>query len=208
MSRLRLLPSLLLASALALAVALGATAQERPSGFTADEVRALERGELVRREMSLRESGGRLFGGASFQRVRAPVETVWVKAKDARALTDLIPSLDRVRVVEDRGSSRVLYMHHGYAIGETAYYVRMDFDDRARSLTFQLDTSRPHDIRAGRGFLKVSPYRGGAIVSWGMLMDPGGGLVLDAFGPTLNGWLLRPPSCMRDAVEPGREPSC
>ena len=46
-----------------------------------------------------------------------------------------------------------------------------------RSLEFHLDASRPHDIRSGRGFLSLSPYRGGTIVSWGMLVDPGAGVV-------------------------------
>lgn len=178
-----------------------ATAQDRGGAFDAAERRALVAGELVRRNLSRREGGEQLFGGASWQRVRAPIERVWELATDARALTRLIPSLDEARIVEERGSSRLLYMHHSYGIGAASYYVRMDLDHDARSLRFRVDPSRRHDIRAGRGFLSLSTYRGDTIVAWGMLVDPGSGVVTQIFGPMLNEWLLLPPRRVRDELE-------
>jgi hypothetical protein len=196
-----------LACAVALVGASGA-AQQQEEAFTPAEQRALVSGELLRRDLSRREGSSRLYGGASWQRVHAPIEDVWEVATDPRSLTQLIPSLDEVRVVADHGSSRVIYMHHSYTIAETAYHVRMEVDDAARSLRFRLDRSRPHDIREGRGFLSLSSYRGDTIVAWGMLVDPGAGVVTQIFGPMLNEWLLLPPRCMRDVVEPGRTPTC
>ena len=190
-----------------LALAGAASGQERQR-FTDHERRALIAGELVRRDLSRREGDVQLYGGASWQRVRAPIDRVWALATDPTSLPDLIPSLDEARVLEERGRSRLVYMHHSYGIADTSYHVRMDLDDEAHTLRFRLDRSRAHEIREGRGYLTLTPYRGDTIVEWGMLVDPGGGLVGQIFGPMLDEWLLLPPRCVRDALEPGRAPSC
>jgi hypothetical protein len=181
--------------------------RSQTSSFDASERSALTRGDLVRREVTRREGSARLFGGTSFQRIRAPIDAVWAKASDPAALTELIPSLDRARVVEERGGVRVVRMDHAGLV-PTSYHLRMELDERVHAMTFRLDESRRNDVRSGRGFMSLAPYRGGTMVTWGMLIDPGVGVMSDVFGPMLSGWLLRPPSCLRDAVEPGREPSC
>lgn len=177
-------------------------AAQRSSGFDADERAALLAGELVRRDQSHREAGRMIYGGASWQRLDEPPERVWARVTELRALTELIPSVDDARVVHERedesGNERLVWIHHSYGIAETAYHVRMRLDHARRTLSFELDPSRPHDIDAGRGHLELTPYRGGTIVAWGMLVDPGPGLVMDLFGPMLSEWLLLPPRCLRD----------
>lgn len=198
----------LVALAVLLLIAGSVSAQERRTPFTDEERRALLAGELVRRDLSRRDGDFQLYGGASWQRVRAPIECVWALATDPDSLTDLIPSLDEARVLEEHDRARIVYMHHSFGIGDTAYHVRMELDDAAHTLRFRLDRSRAHQIREGRGYLTLTPYRGDTIVEWGMLVDPGGGLVGQIFGPMLDEWLLLPPRCVRDALEPGRTPSC
>jgi len=175
-------------------------------GFTPDERAALLRGELVRRDLSRREGGRMTYGGASWQRVDAPVETVWTRATQVSVLTSVIPSVDLARVVEERDGERVVYVHHSYGIGETAYHLRMRIDHSAHTLSFELDGSRPHDIVGGRGHMTLSPYRGGTIIEWGMLVDPGSGLVMELFGPMLGEWLLLPPRCLKDELS--GSPTC
>ncbi len=192
----------------AAALATCASALAQGEQFTRDERARLIAGELVQRNVSRREGSSRLFGGVSWQRVHAPIETVWATVADPSAYVRLIPSLDEVRVVEDRGDTRVLYMHHSYAIASTAYHAVMRFDAERHEMRFELDRSRPHDVRAGRGFLSLSPYRGDTRVAWGMLADVGAGVVQEVFGPFLNQWLLLPPRCLRDEVEPGRVSTC
>jgi len=185
-----------------------APAGAQSSGFSSDERDALARGELVRRNIGSDPATGRVFGGVSFLHIDLPIETVWAKAKDPDALTSLIPSLSSARVVEENAGSRVVAMHHSYGVGETDYYVRMQLDDARFEMRFEVDRSRPHDVTSGRGFLHLTRYRGGTFVTWGMRIEPGMGLVGELFGPMLDGWLLKPPLCLRDAVEPGRDPSC
>jgi hypothetical protein len=176
------------------------------TGFTATERTALVGGELVRRDLSRLEGGRMLYGGASWQRLDQPIDEVWRTVVDAQALTRLIPSVDEARVVEERDGVRTVYLHHSYGVAETGYYVTMRFDHTERSLTFALDPSRPHDIRQGRGHLRLTSYRSGTIAEWSMLVDPGGGLVTDLFGPMLSEWLLLPPRCLRD--EMSGSPTC
>jgi len=176
--------------------------------FDPSERALLSRGELVRRNTSRREGANHFVGGTSWQRVRAPIDRVWATVRDPSAYSRLIPSLDEARVVEERGGTRIVRMHHTYGIGEAAYFVRMRVDDERHEMRFELDRSRPHDIRAGRGFLSLTSYRGDTIVAWGMLADVGAGVLQQVFGPFLNEWLLLPPRCVRDDVEPGRVSAC
>jgi hypothetical protein len=176
--------------------------------FSPGERAQLSSGALVRRNTSRREGGNTFVGGTSWQRVRAPIDRVWATVRDPSAYSRLIPSLDEARVVDERGETRIVRMHHTYGIGEAAYFVRMRVDDERHEMRFELDRSRPHDIRAGRGFLSLTSYRGDTIVAWGMLADVGAGFLQQLFGPFLNEWLLLPPRCVRDDVEPGRRSEC
>jgi carbon monoxide dehydrogenase subunit G len=197
---------------LGLALALGSlavlsplTAQQR-EGFDAAERAALLGGELVRRERTHPESGRMLYGGSSWQRIAAPPEHVWARVTDVGALTELIPSVDLARLVEEHGDERLVWVHHSYGIAETSYHIRMRLDHAQHAIAFELDRSRPHDIDAGRGYLELTPHRDGTVVAWGMLVDPGRGLVMDLFGPMLGEWLLLPPRCLRDDLRGA--PSC
>ena len=195
--------------ALSMLVLPAAHAQDHEEPFTPRERAQLLRGELVRRNVSRTEGRHHLFGGTSWQLVRAPIERVWRMVSDPSTYPRLIPSLARVRVVQRRGDEQILLMEHEYSIASTRYYARMRFDHAAHAMRFALDESRPHDeLRAGRGFIALSSYRGHTIVSWGMLADVGAGPVMQIFAPFLNEWLLIPPRCVRDELEPGRQPSC
>jgi hypothetical protein len=198
--------ALLVLSACLVTLAASFSRAQESSGFTADERARLLGGELVRRDLSRQEGDHYLYGDASWQRIEAPVDVVWAAVVEPDSLTRLVPSLDEARVVEEAGDERVVYVHHSYGIAETSYHVTMHLDHEAHALSFALDPSRPHDVSSGRGHLALTPFRGGTIVEWGMLVDPGTGIVIDLFGPMLSEWLLQPPRCLSDELA-GR-PSC
>jgi len=191
--------------ALALLVAAGAVAQDE---FSAEERDRLVAGELVRREVARREGPFSYVGGTSYQYVRAPLDEVWRTVLDTSAYPRLIPSLQEASVVQESEAERVVHMQHRYSIASAEYYARVRIEEDLHRVRFDLDRSRPHDLRAGRGFLTLSPYRDGTIVTWGALADLGSGMIQNVFGSVLNDWMLRVPRCVRDAVEPGRHPSC
>jgi carbon monoxide dehydrogenase subunit G len=186
----------------------GVARAQGEGGFSAAEREALQRGEIVRRVLRSRSAGHRTYGGVSFLWIDAPIDEVWATASDPDALTELIPTLASARVVEEASSERLLRMHHSYGVGETDYYMRMTLDHERRAMRFAIDSSRPHDVRSGNGFLQLSRHRTGTMVTWGMRMDPGVGILGELFSSMLDAWLLKPPLCLRDAVAPGVEPSC
>lgn len=198
-------PSIALALC-ALATA-SAAAQSGGGEFTAEERERLRAGELVRRPESRTEGRRHYVGGASWQRVEAEPERVWAAVLDVSAYPRLIPSLESARLVEDRGARRVLRMRHRYSFVTAEYHAIARIDRRARIVRFVLDHSRPRDIRDGRGFLSVHPYRGGSVVAWAVQADVGNRLLSGVFGPLLRDWILRVPWCVRGHLEPGR-PTC
>lgn len=175
--------------------------------FSPSERQRLRAGELVTRRVSRREGPYRMVGGSSWQRVHAPVDQVWATVLDTSTYTRLIPALQRAEVVREEDDTRLLHMQHRYSFATASYYARARIDAERYHIRFDLDRTRPHDLRAGRGFIAVTPYRGDTIVSWGVLADVGGGVMMEVVGPMLNDWMLAVPRCVREYVEPGH-PGC
>ncbi|HJL19391.1 MAG TPA: SRPBCC family protein [Sandaracinaceae bacterium LLY-WYZ-13_1] len=205
MGSARIRPAVVLCSlGAAISLAAGAAgAQGGGEAFTDTERQRLRAGELVVRDVTRREGPYRMLGGTSWQRVHAPVDQVWAAVNDTDAYGVLIPALERAELVRDDDDERLLRMHHRYSFASASYYARVAIDAERYRMRFDLDRSRPSDLRAGRGFIQLSPYRGDTIVSWGVLADPGGGMVVDVLGPLLHDWMLAVPRCVRDYVETG-----
>lgn len=185
----------------------GAIAQPSERAFTVAERARLRAGELVVRNDTRREGAHRMIGGTSWQRVHAPIEQVWEAVLDTSAYPRLIPALERAELVRDDDSVRLIRMHHRYSFATASYFARVSIDPERHHIRFDLDRSRPSDLRAGRGFITLSPYRGDTIVSWGVLADPGGGVIAEVFGSLMHDWMLAVPRCVREYVEPGH-PGC
>lgn len=188
-----------------IALASSALAQERGAPFTPEERSRLLAGELVRRPDARREGNGRYIGGTSWQRVRAPREEVWRVIEDVRNYPRLIPGVDTARVVEDRGDERVIFLRHSYSFVHASYYARVRIQRDDHTIRFDLDRSRPHDIRDGRGFITLDRYGDDeTIVTWGVMADVGSGILTGVFAPVIHDWILRVPWCVRGRIEPGQ----
>ena len=202
-----------LLSGLALLCAAGAccTWSARAQGgaaFGAEERLALRSGELVRRPRDRAEGRFRYSGGTSYIRVRAPREEVFEAILDTEAYTHLIPAVVEARLVEARGDERLVYLRHQLSFVSASYFVNVRVEREAYTVHFDLDRSRPHDVRAGRGFLTVDRYhRTESIVTWGVAADPGSAILSGLFGGVIRDWILKVPWCVRGHVEPG-QPGC
>ncbi len=185
--------------------ALVATAIAQESGpLTSAERQRLVAGELVRRPVARREGAFQYLGGTSFLRIHASRERVWADVIDPANWPVLIPALDEARIVEEHGSTRIAYMQHRYAFVVAGYHARVVVDQEAYTIRFDLDPTRPHDVRAGRGFITVDRYRRReSMVTWGVMADPGAGILSGLLGPLMHDWILRVPECVRDHVELG-----
>jgi ribosome-associated toxin RatA of RatAB toxin-antitoxin module len=141
-------------------------------------------------------------------RVRAPRDRVFEEVLDVRAYPRLIPGVVEARLVEDTPERRVVYLRHQLAIVSAAYHAVVRVDRPAHTVRFDLDRTRPADVRAGRGFVSVTPYRGTeSIVTWGVMADPGSAILRGVFGGVIQDWILKVPWCVRGRLEPG-QPGC
>ncbi|MFK7991121.1 MAG: SRPBCC family protein [Sandaracinaceae bacterium] len=174
-----------------------AVAQEGGAGFAPAERERLLAGQLVRRPTTSREGSHRYIGGTSFQRVPAPQEQVWQMVLDEQVYPHLIPGLQEVRVIEREGNRSIMRLRHQYSFVNASYHAVVTVEARHHTVHFELDHSRPADIRDGRGFITVDSYRGGSIVTWGVRADVGQGLLTGVFAPVIHDWILRPPHCIR-----------
>lgn len=190
-----------------LSILAAAHAQPAAAPFTAEERRRLRAGELVERPTTRTEDGFHYVGGTSWQRVRAPRDEVWRAVLDVDRYPRLLPGVDRARLARDGSDRRILHLRHRYAFVTASYYAIQRIDRAEHTLHFELDRSRPHDIRAGHGFLRVHAYRGGSIVTWGVMADVGSGLLTGILEPIFRRWILAVPTCVRGALEPD-QPAC
>ncbi|MBX3275564.1 MAG: SRPBCC family protein [Sandaracinaceae bacterium] len=191
------------------ALGLSVRAQEAGAApFSTAERRALVGGELVRRPVTRVEGPFRFLGGTSYMRVRAPRDRVFAELLDTTAYPRLIPGVAEARLVEDAGDRRVVYLRHQVSFVSAAYHAVARVDRPARSIRFDLDRSRPNDVRAGRGFITVDAYRGDqSIVTWGVMADPGSAILGGVFGGVIADWILLVPWCVRGRLEAG-QPGC
>lgn len=199
-ARAALMPALagaVLASSLALAPA-GAQEQR---GFTAEERRRLDDGELVVRPVARRRGALRLIGGSSWQVIDLPPEVTWRALCDAGSYDRMLPAAQETRVVAHRPGQRVVRVSHAVGFVSARYHLRMRYDHERRDISFSLDERRPNDLRAAWGFLSVAPFEGDperSLVSYGVMADLGGGVLGGILRGQIHEWMLRVPRTIRD----------
>jgi hypothetical protein len=183
-----------------------AVARDAPSELTRDELRRLERGELVVRPSTERRGELRLVGGTSFQVVSASPDVVWQALLDTQYYRRMLPELQTAEVVRETargaGLTRIVGMAHGRGPALTRYFLSMQIDPRKRDIAFRLDESRPHDIRAAWGFYTARPHGAGkTLLVFGVLVDPGDGVLKTVLRPAVQEWALRVPWMVKRFVE-------
>lgn len=191
-----------LAAALGCALLAGAAVAqaERPSGFTAEERRRLEEGELIVRPVTRRRGSLRLIGGSSWQIVDLSASATWRALCDPESYRRMLPAAEETRVVADRANERVVRVSHAAGLVRASYHLRMNYDHARRDIAFRLDEQRPNDLRAAWGFISVAPYEGDAeraLVSYGVMADVGGGILGGIMRSAIHDWMLRVPSTIR-----------
>lgn len=201
----RTLSLALLACALVLAHG-PAIARDAPSELTRNELRRLERGELVVRPSTERRGELRLIGGTAFQVVSASPDVVWQALLDTPYYRRMLPELQQAEVVRETargtGQTRIVSLKHGRGPAITSYFVSMQIDPHKRDIAFRLDETRPHDIRAAWGFYTVRPHGAGkTLLVFGVLADPGDGVLKTVLRPAVQEWALRVPWMVKRFVE-------
>ena len=126
---------------------------------------------------------------------------------DVSRYPDLIPGLEEARLVQDSGDRRLVYLRHQYSFVSASYYAHVTREAEHHTLHFELDRSRPHDVRAGRGFITVDEFRGGSMVTWGVRADVGNALLTGVFAPVIHDWINERVWASRQGFRRGSRPT-
>ena len=198
----RLAPSLLLVLGFLVATGASARADEGvgPLGLTEDESARLEQGFLITHPKAERRGDLRLVGGTAFQLIDLPPKAVWQGViQDPSRYQFILPCARESReTARESEADRTVFIRHAYGPASAEYHVRMHFDPATHTVMFRMADDLPHSIVAGWGFFRLHAWEGGrTLVSWGVLVDPGHGLLIETFLPRVRVLLLRVPLKLR-----------
>ena len=191
---------MLLASFTTAAPARAEGAARKP--FTADERARLAQGELVTRPVTEERGDLRLMGGTSWQVIAAPPEAVYRAIQDTAHYPQILPTVSRAQLVSEHAALRRVRLEHKKGPLGVAYRLALQFRHAERDMTYKLNDPLESGMRAAWGFCSVRPYAGGkSLVTWGIMVDPGEGLMVGLVRGLIHEWILKTPWQMRRFIE-------
>jgi hypothetical protein len=197
-------------AALSVAMALGA-APARADGLTRGETDRLLRGETVARAQELRRGSRRYVGGVTYTIIDADPDEVCSLLDDVGSWRRFLPRTRDARRGGTVGRDTLVEVTHGSALVTVAYTLRVHREDAVVRMPgtgadahetvvrFWVDRSRPHDIEDAWGFFRAEPMPDGrTLVTYGVLIDMGEGLLRDLFEDRVRRLALEVPGRVRD----------
>jgi hypothetical protein len=188
-------------------------------GLTADEIERLHGGMTVVRRETVERNGHHYVGGITYAIVDASPEELARVFDDVKAYRHLLPKTKAVTVVGENNGDRYVELRQGNAVLEAAYTIRIHRDPAKSEVRFWLDPSRPHGIEDAWGFFRTAPIPaspgdaaiaaaeamrpGGqprTLLTFGILVDMGPGIVRDLFEDRLCAITLTVPDLVRRYV--------
>jgi hypothetical protein len=200
-------PAALTTAALALAVALGSGPAR--AAVTGDEAtpeldqRRLAQGDAVTYPQTVYYRGKRYVGGVSYAIVDASADELLQLLGDMSAYTEVLPHARTARLVGQKGDDHLVEITQGTSFVTAAYTLRLRADHDRQEVRFWLDRSRPHGIDDAWGYFRVTPLPAGergqprVLLSYGILVDLGPGLVRDLFEARIQASMLSVPERLR-----------
>lgn len=193
------LPGLLAAGAVLAASLVQAPA--RADGLTVTETTRLLHGASVVRPTEVERGGRRYVGGVSYAMVAAGPDAVERLLSDVGTWQRILPRARSARVVGFAGADPLVLVTHGSGIFQASYTIRVHRE--GASVRFWVDPTRSHDIEDAWGFLRVEPAQGSGeqtVVSYGILVDMGPGLLRDLFEQRVRDLALSVPARVQGLV--------
>jgi hypothetical protein len=180
----------------------GAARASVPDVSVADELRLAE-GQTLSYPQTVTRRGRRYVGGVTYTVVAASVGELTALLSDASAYRQVLPYAREANVLGPDGADQRVEIVEGNAVVQATYTIRLRMDDGKRRVRFWLDHSRPHGIADAWGFFRVEPLASSAdgsprvLLTYGILVDLGPGLVRDFFESRIQAGLLAVPDRLR-----------
>lgn len=199
-----------LAFALAFALAFGATSVGRADSLLPNEAARLARGETVIREQTLERGERRWVGGITYTVMDGSAMEVAAVIDNVESLRRVLPKTKRARVIGTTSDGdQLVELVQGNALVEAQYTIRVRRG--AHEARFWLDPSRPHGIDDAWGFFRYQPFitssgEARVLLTYGVMVDVGPGIVRDFFEERIRAALLSVPQLVRRQVAELRHP--
>ncbi len=182
------------------ALALAETSVRDP--LSSRELTELAAGKLVTRPVRENRGDIRLFGGSSFQVIGRSCSEVWRALLDTQRYAKMIPTLSKARAVVSQPDYRIVRFEHRAGPIGIEYALNLRIAAGTHDMTFALDPGVKGGPRAAWGFISLRPYgEGRTLMSYGVMADPGDGLLTTLLRGQMHGWMLRVPEQMKRFIE-------
>ena len=170
--------------------------------YSADEKARLLAGKLVTRPVTEQRAGLRLMGGSSWQIINAPPELVFRALLDTKNYPHSLPTVSRASVISDAKTTRRVRLEHKKGPVGIAYRLVLTIDHERRDVNFKLNDRLESGLRAAWGFMAATPYGPNqTLLSYGVMIDPGEGLLVGLVRSVIHEWLLKVPTQMKKFIE-------
>jgi hypothetical protein len=161
------------------AIALAA-ADARADHLTLGEASRLVHGETIVRSEAWESSGRRYVGGVAYALLDASADQVASLAASTDVWRRILPRVRSARRVGTAGGDDFVEVTQGTELLHATYTLRVRHE--GGEIRFWMDPHRPHDIEDAWGFLRAQPRDDGhALVTYGVLIDMGPGILRDMF---------------------------
>lgn len=178
----------------------------------AEESARLARGDTLTFGQTVDKPSHHYVGGITYTVVDATASELTTLLEDVRAYAQLLPHTKQARLVGVNGDDFFVELRQGTAFLETAYTIRIRREEGGRLFRFWLDRTKPHGIADAWGFFRVAPLwddsgRLGTdgppgarrvLLTYGILVDVGPGIVRDLFEERLRTVVLTVPQRVRE----------
>ncbi len=192
-----------LVAMLALAASVAISAPVR-ADLSADESARIARGETITHEQTIQRGDKRYVGGITYTVVQATAEEMDALFDDVRSYRRVLPRTKDARLIGQNGPDMFVELHQGNALVEAAYTLRIRKERAANEVRFWLDPTKPHAIADAWGFFRYAPMADGdtpkVLLTYGILVDLGPGLVRDLFEERVREAMLSVPQRVRGYV--------
>ena len=177
-------------------------AAPKPAPLSAAERVRLSAGELVVRSKIERRGSLRLVGGTSWQVIDAEPSVVWRAVLDTQYYHRMLPRVEHAKVVSKSARQRTVFLEHTAGPISASYFLKVRTYPERWDVTFVLDDTRPHSVRAAWGFYSIRAYGDGkTLLAYGAMVDVGDGVLAAIARNRVQHWTLRVPAMIKRFVE-------
>jgi hypothetical protein len=170
-----------------------------------DESARLERGETVVFDQVVDRAARHYVGGTTYTIIDASQPELETLFADVRAYKQLLPHTKQARLIGMTGNDFFVELRQGNSVVETSYTIRVRREEPKPGTVayrFWLDRTKPHGIEDAWGYFRLEPLpdaSGGprVLLTYGILVDVGPGLVRDLFEERLRQLALTVPQLVR-----------